>query len=274
MASSWERKEVLIVVKAYPNPSTKYGETVCTAGVLIDERRLVRLYPIPFRDLERRRQFRKYDIIRVRVRKATNDSRLESYNVDADSIEVLKRLPASRGWADRKKIVLGVEHLSMCSILRKAASDGASMGLVRPSPPVRFEWKRSSKKPRPGIEALYAQLSFLSSPKKMLDRIPYVFRYSYKCMGKSECPGHKQAIVDWEIGAAFRKWKDNYSDEKRVLEMMRSKWEGEIMGMDRDPYLFVGNQKRFQKQFMVLGVFWPPRETAGSGDQLELEYLE
>jgi len=31
-----ETKQVLITVKAYPNPSVKYGETVCCAGIDIE----------------------------------------------------------------------------------------------------------------------------------------------------------------------------------------------------------------------------------------------
>lgn len=59
-------KKVLITVKAYPNPSTKYGETVCCAGIDIDTGKWIRLYPIPFRDLDSAKQFSKYTIIEIR----------------------------------------------------------------------------------------------------------------------------------------------------------------------------------------------------------------
>jgi len=42
---------IAITVKTYPNPSTKYSETVCTAGVDLDNNRFVRLYPVRLRDL-------------------------------------------------------------------------------------------------------------------------------------------------------------------------------------------------------------------------------
>ena len=61
-----ETKTILITVKAYPSPSRKYGETVCCAGIDIDTARWIRLYPIPFRDLDTSQKFKKYTIIRVR----------------------------------------------------------------------------------------------------------------------------------------------------------------------------------------------------------------
>lgn len=72
--------EVLVTVKAAPNPSAKSGETVCVAGLGLSHGRLtsrwVRLYPINFRFLEQDQQFKKYDIIRVRATPATGDTRV------------------------------------------------------------------------------------------------------------------------------------------------------------------------------------------------------
>ena len=52
-----ETKQVLITVKAYPNRSKKYGETVCVAGVDMHTHQWIRLYPIPYRDLEKEKKF-------------------------------------------------------------------------------------------------------------------------------------------------------------------------------------------------------------------------
>jgi len=32
----WQTREILIAVKAYPTPSKKYQETVCVAGIALD----------------------------------------------------------------------------------------------------------------------------------------------------------------------------------------------------------------------------------------------
>ena len=59
---SLETKTVLVTVKAYPNPSRKYTETVCCAGIDIDTKKWIRLYPIPYRDLDESQKFKKYNI--------------------------------------------------------------------------------------------------------------------------------------------------------------------------------------------------------------------
>ncbi|MFQ1003071.1 hypothetical protein, partial [Modestobacter sp. SSW1-42] len=73
--------KVLVTVKAAPQPSATYGDTVCVAGVELrgdDPVRLVRLYPVPFRYLEGDQQFGKYQVIDVAARPSTRDPRPES----------------------------------------------------------------------------------------------------------------------------------------------------------------------------------------------------
>jgi len=66
--------DVLVLVKAYPQPSSKYTESVCVAGLRLDMQtpEWVRLYPVQFRLLSRERRFSKYDLIRLRVRRPTS----------------------------------------------------------------------------------------------------------------------------------------------------------------------------------------------------------
>ncbi len=95
-----EKKRILITVKAYPNPSKKYGETVCCAGVDLNNSQLVRLYPIPFRDLDNDKKFKKYSIIEVDCFLPSDDKRPESFRVNADTINVVDLLDTEKGtWA-------------------------------------------------------------------------------------------------------------------------------------------------------------------------------
>ena len=94
--SAPETKKVLITVKAYPNPSKKYVETVCCAGIDTDTLRWIRLYPIPFRDLDESQQFKKYTVIEARCWKAEDDHRLESYKVDCGSIKLLSHFDTKK----------------------------------------------------------------------------------------------------------------------------------------------------------------------------------
>lgn len=89
-----ETARVLITVKASPQPSAKYGDTVCVAGIRLDGglAEWVRLYPVPFRWMSGEHQFKKYDIVTAEIRRATDDQRPESFKPDIDSIEVVDHL--------------------------------------------------------------------------------------------------------------------------------------------------------------------------------------
>ncbi len=103
-----EIKRVLITVKTYPNPSKKYQETVCVAGIDIDSNKWIRLYPIPFRDLDEDKKFKKYNIIEVKANKSTDDHGPESYKIDIGSIKIIDHLDTvkDKKWDRRKEIVL------------------------------------------------------------------------------------------------------------------------------------------------------------------------
>jgi hypothetical protein len=92
MAEENSKEKLWILVKAYPQPSTKYQETVCCAGITMDGR-LLRLYPIRYRHLKKEQQFNRFDLLEVNIRKSTTekDKRPESYRVDEDSIVILRK---------------------------------------------------------------------------------------------------------------------------------------------------------------------------------------
>jgi len=78
-----------------------------------------------------------------------------------------------------------------------------------------------------------------------------------KAYPNPSCPGHKLLIIDWELGQSYRSWRYRYKSEELLMQKIKEKWLGLMCGDNRDTYFFVGNQKRFKDQFMVLGVFYP-----------------
>lgn len=61
---TWEKKKVLVTVKAYPERSKKYGSVACTVG-LTEEGEWIRLYPITLDVFSGENKLRKYDWIEV-----------------------------------------------------------------------------------------------------------------------------------------------------------------------------------------------------------------
>ena len=254
-----EKKRILITVKAYPNPSRRYGETVCCAGVDLSNSQLVRLYPIPFRDLDNDQKFKKYSIIEVNCSPPSDDKRPESLRVDSDSIKVIDWLDTEKGtWEKRKSIVSKVPVKSMCQVYKDAESSDLSLGLIKPID-ISFEWSKQSPSDQQAREACYAQLSFFDKKKDAIEEIPFNFYYNFKCSGEANCPGHKLSIIDWEIGQAYRDWRSRYPTEAVLLEKIKQRWLDIADTAKKDVYFYVGNLKRFRTTFMVLGVFYPQK---------------
>ncbi len=100
--------KILITVKTYPIPSSKYDELVCTAGVT-ESGDFIRLYPIKYRDLPFSQQYQKYQWIEVEVEKhCGRDNRKESYRPIDDTLRKLgEPIPTQTGdWSERAHFVL------------------------------------------------------------------------------------------------------------------------------------------------------------------------
>lgn len=126
------RLRVLITVKAAPQPSEKYGETVCVAGISIDPQRpgWIRLYPINFRELGDAATFKKYDVISVDAKPARRDQRRESWNPFMGSMKNEGNL---KSWRQRREWVDEYVEDSMCRIYQatRERPDAQSLALIR-----------------------------------------------------------------------------------------------------------------------------------------------
>jgi len=257
-----ETLETLIVVKAYPNPSVSLTEAVCMLGIT-KEHGFVRLYPVPFRDLSGNQQFSKYQLVKMRVNDPKSDGRANTFRPDSDSFEVLEApLSTKNKWAARKEWVMPLVSESMCEIQRKQEKDGTSMGVFKPAEVYdvlqdeeeQKEWSDSD------LSKLQQQDLFRPNEKPLLEKLPYRWRYHYRC-SDPDCKGHKQKIIDWEIGALYRNLKNNgVTDPDEIHAAVRKRFLDELCGPDKDTYFFTGNMARYPQNFLVLGVFYPKIE--------------
>jgi len=250
-------KRVLITIKAPPNPSKKYLETNCCAGVDLDSGQLIRLYPIPFRLLDDAKKFPKYSIIRVVCYKPLRDKRIESYKVDQDSIEILDYLDTKQNWMKRKEIVLPTLSPSFCKIIQDVKIN-KSLGVFKPCN-VQFSAKKISLRDQAKQEVPYRQYWLFDKQLKPLEQIPFMFYYKFKCFNLPSCPGHALSIHDWEITQSYRRWRYRYKSQELLLQKIKERWLNRMCSEKNDMYFFVGNMKRFHDQFMVLGVFYPKK---------------
>ena len=137
------KTKILITVKTYPTLSTKYDETVCTAGFLEDGS-WIRIYPIPFRKKKYEEQYKKYDWIEIDVTRNNKDLRKESYRpatIDTP-IQRVDHLGTEQNWRLRKQIVLKKGfYTNMDKLITEARSDGkTSLAVFKPTEVKDFIW--------------------------------------------------------------------------------------------------------------------------------------
>ena len=257
-----EKLKVLITVKTYPIPSSKYDELVCTAGVN-EEGDFIRLYPINFRDLPYTQQYKKYQWIEVIANKYEGrDIRKESYLPNCDSIEILgEPIPSNPGnWAERAKFALAKKSNSMEELYYKQNFDNTSLGIFRPKyindlviSSDNSEW------PPKFLNALKQRRLFEDRERTLVPprKVPFKFHYCFECDDTRCSRNHRMMIEDWEVGARFWKMVDKGCSHEEASKLVKEKFLNDLCGSDKETYFYVGTILAHPKNWLVIGVFYP-----------------
>jgi hypothetical protein len=257
----WTKKRVLITVKTYPVPAWKGIEVSCTAGIT-DKREWIRLFPVPYRYLGGEQQFEKYEWIMANVARATDDRRPESYRLNADTIEVQEIVSPADNWRARRDLLKPLIRPSMCGIQRQRDESGSpTLGLFKPTkikrlliePTDRPDWSEQE------LAKLRQTVLFQTAPAKMLEKLPYDFRYEFDCSDPN-CTGHRMLCTDWEMGESYRRWRRQYGDDWE--QKFRLRYESEMIGKN-DTHFYVGTVHQHPDAWIIVGLFYPPRPLMG-----------
>lgn len=274
--------QVLITVKTYPLPSSKYEELVCTAG-LLESGKWVRIYPIPFRSLPYGKRFSKFQWIELDlIRNSINDFRPESYRPIGDAANSIKLLEywdtkKKENWEKRKSIVLKEVFTNFNELIDASYSEQQkSLATVKPMEIVDFVIEEDERDWKKQWQEYYDQYNMFdldkagnSKLREKLHKVPY--KYYYKFLTEGDKNPRRLMIEDWEIGALY--WNSLNSaggNEERANEMVKKKYFEEFVN-NKDLYLFVGttlkhHRKKAKNPFVIIGVFYPPKES----DELKL----
>lgn len=255
----FERAKVLIWGKTYPELSTKYAETVCTAGVREDGSP-IRLYPVPLRYLDSNAQYATYDWIDVPICKSHIDTRPESFKVDAANIRKIGHVdPDKSGWAGRANYIFKDPSWQFANMDELRAAETAkqhSLGIIRPGSVEGVTVKHRTARDRAAYEArileLQSQKDLFRAEYKELGFRPFEVRLSWRCEPRCEqCARapHDMSVLDWGLMELARK---NDWD----AELAKAKLET-LAGSDFDFQLFLGNMKNHPKSFVVVGLWYP-----------------
>ncbi|MCJ2166076.1 MULTISPECIES: hypothetical protein [unclassified Pseudodesulfovibrio] len=249
-----ERKHILVTVKTYPQPSEKYHETVCTAGVCKDGS-LIRIYPFPFRTLKEFERFKKYQWIEVDVERNTVDPRPESFKAFPSTLK-LGELISSKKWDQRLHAILKSNPIRNTCDLMNEYGKNISLSIVKPKKIIDFIYEEDSPNWNPKQENAMKAL-WLDRPAISLEKIPWRFKFKYLC-NDPKCKGHSQTIEDWEVFQLFRKMKYTHGDERIALNKVRNQYLNNLCSPKRDPHFFVG-MHNLHRVWMIIGFFSPPK---------------
>lgn len=236
-----DRERTIILVKAWPQPSPKYGETVCCAGIT-PEGDWRRLFPIRFRHLSGDAKFNRWDLLEYRPEPPREDRRKESRNVHETSLKKVGRLAEK----DRAAMLAPLLRASY----QEAAANGDSLTLIRP---VSFSlgWKRKAESKlsaeRDARAKTLAQGSLLEQELAVLEPCPFEIFVTF-----TDASGvHRMKCGDWETPATFFNWRKSYGDEG-ALQRLKAKYENEYPA--GGVAFAMGTMAKYPKTWMLLGL--------------------
>lgn len=265
------KERILITVKTYPTLSTKYGETVCTAGIREDGS-WVSIYPVPFRRLDEEQQYRKYDWIECDLVTSRKDPRPETrIPVDVRQLVPVGHVSTKNHWQERRRLLLNTPtiYTNLQKIIAAAKANTLSLAVFKPTRITNFIVEPDERNWDPAkIETirLSAQQGDLFEEKswrenfQIIPKLPYNFSYRFEDeTGQSS----EMQILDWEIGALY--WnclRKAQNDENVALQKVREKYMDEFLKTDL--HLFLGTTQQFHfiapNPWVIIGVLPIPFE--------------
>jgi hypothetical protein len=176
-------ERILVLVRAIPEKSERFGYLICVAGIN-EKNEWRRLYPFKFIYGKGLVDFGKKDLIDVVLADPDNDKRKESrkvithenMNSKLNDEEVLQRI------------------IPLVSSIEKLKKEDASLGIIKPE--------------LTGIDIIinstdiYDQQTYFSLADDFLEtrekvKMPVELRYKFKCKDEPECKGHTLSI--WHL---------------------------------------------------------------------------
>ena len=269
-----ESECVLITVKTYPTLSTKYGETVCTAGIREDGS-WVRIYPVPFRGLDEVQQYKKYDWVDCKLIRRTRDPRPESFSPDDRvGIRPVTHVDTSSRWRERRRLLLGEGRVfdELERLITDAKNNVRSLAIFKPAKIVDFSWEREEREWDKGklakMRARHSQLDLFDDESwnnKIFDVIPKLpnsFHYKFiDVTGRSS----ELILLDWEVGALYWNCLRSSANETEALEKVRQKYFDSFLKTDLHFYL--GTTQQFHQvapnPWVIIGVLPIPHDPQG-----------
>jgi hypothetical protein len=246
-ANPWQETMMTIVVRAYPNPSGREGEAVCCAAIS-DDGRLLRLYPVPWRQLDAQHRFSPGDRIRARIRKS-KDPRRESYNLDRDSLEIIKKDALS--WPARTRAAEGFDLAPLCDLRQQAAVTLSFQRVRDVSASITLD--RDARWTPEDMSKLAGRELYEAEPRSLLEKLPFTLWWRFKC-AHGACNGHRLHSVDGPAMEWINRERRARADDWDTY----ATWHFNALAAGRQFGLWLGTMRVHVHSWIVIGHNAPP----------------
>lgn len=159
-----------------------------------------------------------------------------------DSIKLGEFIGPDNGtWRKRLPYFDAVEDESMCEIQRRQKTERKSLGVFRPQEITDLKVTEAEEGFAANQRALLAQSSLFGDrlgdeTRNALEPLPVKARFHYRCADSSR-GGHVQSLIDWELGALYRKLRKRGDDEETIHHKIRHKFFEQYCGEGHDTRL-------------------------------------
>lgn len=271
-----KKEKILILAKTYPSPSAKHIETSCVAGIN-QEGAMRRLYPVPFRLIGGEKQFKKWQWVDVRIEKSNKDHRPESHKIYTDDIVCGDVISTKNEWADRRVWLDKIPAFDSFAALEEANKTQAiSLALLHPQNIIALEVTKArlsdwTEEERQKLVREHMQGDLFTEAQatnqiKQLRKIPYDFHYRYTGNDAAGETESRHKLVDWEAGQLF--WNCHAKHGNQWEAPFRNKLIDDLGS--KDLMFLMGNQHRFQEQWLIISLIYPPKRTLPAVMQYDL----
>ena len=232
----------------------------------------VRIYPVPFRRLEEKQQFKKFDWLECDLVRNTKDPRPETYRpTNPEQFVPIAHMDASDNWRERRRLLLKTAKVfrDLQPLIDGAKANKLSLAVFKPAKIKDFIWEpdeREWNKARLEEMRSRSQQGALFEEKawretfEIVRKLPYSFSYRFvDAAGKAS----EMQILDWEIGALYWNCLSKAGgNEKTALAKVKEKYIDEFSR--KDLHFFLGTTQQFHfvapNPWVIVGVFPIPSE--------------
>ncbi len=232
----------------------------------------MRIYPVPFRRLDEKQQYSKYDWVECRLQRNTVDVRPETFRpVDQGELVPVGEMNTDHNWRERREILLKKARVydNLEELIAGAKANQISLAVFKPARILELvveederEWDIHKVKEMRELSRQHELFedNTWRETFRVIPKLPYKFSYKFEDAAGKES---KQRILDWEIGALY--WNCLHSvdgDEAKAIAKVRQKYMGEFL--KKDLHLFLGTTQQWHQvavnPWVIIGVLPIPEE--------------